>query len=225
MKGCTEFLFRYICRGERRFFLLNTRPIHVPVSPYSFRICCISCRIDVVTIRMWFRTQRFTFPFTITLYTVDSCHSFRMSVYKKHVGSSLCKDSAIWYSVMGTESRHNKLQMVIIAKIDAYFVLHIILIISVTIISHNWHKYLISVSVTGSNHQVHRTPRGANASVWLNRLGQLPLSDRKISHYTYYSNTEEIKKSGQTFATSQFRPALRNVLWWIFCSFCFVTPL
>jgi hypothetical protein len=67
MKGCTEFMFGDFCRGERRFFRLNVRPIHVTVSPNRFRICCISFRIDEFNICRWFRTQRYIFPFTITL--------------------------------------------------------------------------------------------------------------------------------------------------------------
>ena len=82
LKGCTEVLFGDICRGERRFFLLNARPTHVTVSPYIFQICCISFRIDVINTCMWFRTQRYIFPFTITLYATDSCHSVLMSLYK-----------------------------------------------------------------------------------------------------------------------------------------------
>ena len=89
--------------GERRFFLLNARNIHVTVSPYGFRICCISFRIDVFNTYKWFRTQRFTFPFTITLYAGDSCHSVLMSTYKRHVVSSLCNERAIWYMEMRTE--------------------------------------------------------------------------------------------------------------------------
>jgi len=50
MKGCNEVLFGDICQGERRFFVLNARSIHVTASPNRFRICCISFRIDVVNI-------------------------------------------------------------------------------------------------------------------------------------------------------------------------------
>ena len=49
---------------------------------YSFRISCISFRIDVLNICRLFRTQRYTFPFTVTLYTGNACHSVRMSVNK-----------------------------------------------------------------------------------------------------------------------------------------------
>ena len=48
---------------------------------FSFRISCISFRIDVINICRWFRTQTYIFPFTITLYAGDSCHSVRMFVY------------------------------------------------------------------------------------------------------------------------------------------------
>jgi hypothetical protein len=82
MEGCNEVLLGNICQGERRYFLLNARPTHDTVSPYSFRICCISFRIDVFNICRWFRTQSFTFTFTITLYEGDSCHSVRMSISK-----------------------------------------------------------------------------------------------------------------------------------------------
>jgi len=41
------------------------------------------------------------------------------------------------YGDENTECTHNKLYMPVLAKIDAHFILYIILITSVTIISHN----------------------------------------------------------------------------------------
>jgi hypothetical protein len=122
MKGCTEVLFGEICRGERRFYLLKARPTGVTVFPYRFRICCITFLIDVINICRW----------RLSL----SSHVY----IQNHVGSFLCKDSVIWYSVIRTKYRHNKLWLLIIQKTYAHFLLHIILIISFTIISHNWHN-------------------------------------------------------------------------------------
>jgi hypothetical protein len=84
----------------------------------------------------------------------------------------------------------NQMLMLIFQKTDAYFVLHIILIISVIItISHN---KLQSVSAW-SNYQVHPTPLGAKRSLWLNRLDHLPLSDRTRLYNTYYSYFDAAK--------------------------------
>ena len=77
--------------------------------------------------------------------------------------------------------------MLIFEKIDPHFVLHIIFVISVTIISQNLHNQLQSVSVIHINYQVHRTPPRDNTSLRLNRLGHLPLSEKITSHNTYYS--------------------------------------
>jgi len=76
---------------------------------------------------------------------------------------------------------------------DAYFLLRIILIIAFTVIWHNWHYELQSVSGVGNSYQMHLTLLGANRSLCLNRLCHIPLSDRRKSHNIYYSNYDASK--------------------------------
>jgi hypothetical protein len=99
--------------------------------------------------------------------------------------------------------------MLIFDKADAHSLLHIILIISVNIFSHNWYNKLQSVSADYSNYQLHRTPLEANTTLWLNRLAQLPLCDRRSLQNTYYSNFDAAKKLHKADRPSLFRSLVR----------------
>jgi len=81
--------------------------------------------------------------------------------------------------------------MLILAKIDTRFIFNIIT--SVTIISHNLQNFLQPVLDTCSNYQVRKTQLAANTSLWVIRLGHLPLSERRRFRNIYHSNFDAAK--------------------------------